>query len=207
MDRAHPRLSDVPRTDLEEFAARAQTVSRQSELNHAAVAAVKALDAAGIDALVLKGPALARSLYRRGEHRGYFDIDLLVSAKQRPAAGRVLASLGYIDFIRTSGLHIFEDDPHADLWTGVIHLDLHWRLPGCEADPERVWEALLARRVWIELERTEAPVLDRPGLALHLALHAAQHGSEDHKAIGDLARGLERWPIEVWRRQQPWRMK
>ncbi len=37
------------------------------------------------------------------------------------------------------------------------------------------------------------------GLALHLALHAAQDGPGDPKAIGDLARGIERWAPDTWR--------
>ena len=36
-------------------------------------------------------------------------------------------------------------------------------------------------------------------MALHVGIHAAQHGPDDAKALGDLARGLERWPDEVWR--------
>lgn len=185
--------------ELEEFAARAQMVARQSEIDRAAIAAVQALAEAGIEALLLKGPVLARTLYRSDEHRGYFDVDLLVPAGARAAAGQALARLGYIDFVRTSGLHLFPEDPHADLWNGVVAIDLHWRLPGCQADPERVWETLHARRTWVELDGTRMPILDRPGLALHLALHAAQHGPGDRKAIGDLARGLKRWPLEVWR--------
>jgi hypothetical protein len=185
--------------ELEEFAARVHMVARQSRIDRAAIAAVQALAAGGIEALVLKGPALARTLYRSDEHRGYFDVDLLVPARDRAAAGEVLARLGYIDFARTSGLHIFPEDPHADLWSGVVAVDLHWRLPGCQADPARVWEVLHARRTWVELGGTRMPILDTAGLALHLALHAAQHGPEDRKAIGDLARGLERWPLEVWR--------
>lgn len=189
---------------LDEFAARAQTVARQSEVDRAAIAAVGALEAAGIEVLLLKGPVLARTLYRPGEHRGYFDVDLLVAANDRVAAGQVLASLGYLDFAQSSGVQVFPDDPHADLWTrsserGVVAVDLHWRLPGCDADPERVWSALRAHRARIDLGGARTPILDRPGLALHLALHAAQHGPDDLKVIGDLARGLDRWPTKVWR--------
>ena len=36
------------------------------------------------------------------------------------------------------------------------------------------------------------------GLALHLALHAANHGPGELKALGDLDRGLSRWPYETW---------
>jgi hypothetical protein len=36
-------------------------------------------------------------------------------------------------------------------------------------------------------------------LALHVAMHATQGGLHDVKAIGDLARAVERWPLERWR--------
>ena len=124
--------------------------------------------------------------------------------KDRLAAGEVLAGLGYVDFVKTSGLRVFPDDPHADLWVqrterSLSPVDLHWRLPGCEADPVRLWGALWARRTWVDLDGLRAPALDRTGLSLHVALHAAQHGTEDRKAMGDLGRGLSRWSVEVWR--------
>ena len=190
-------------SNLDEFVARAQTLVRQATIDRAALDTIKALHATGIETLLLKGPVLARTLYRADEHRGYFDIDLLVAPDHHTAAGRVLEGLGYVDFVKSTNLPVFRDDPHADLWTrrsdtGVIAVDLHWRLPGCGRDPRHVWETLAARRAWIELEGAETPTLDRPALALHLALHATLHGPEDRKAIGDLARGIDRWPLDVW---------
>ncbi len=96
---------------------------------------------------------------------------------------------------------------HAETWSRRVEagpgspllIDLHWRLPGCEAPADAAWEVLAPRRSSIELNGRETAVLDREGLALHLAIHAAQHGPDDLKAIGDLTRGLERWPLEVWR--------
>ena len=41
--------------------------------------------------------------------------------------------------------------------------------------------------------------LDQVALALHAALYAAQHGTGDIKTMGDLDRGLHRWPPETWR--------
>lgn len=189
--------------DLEEFAARAQTVARQSAIDRAAAEAVAALQKAGIEPLLLKGPVLARTLYRPDERRGYFDIDLLVAPDQREAAGAALSQLGYIDFVSTARLRAFADDPHADLWTrgtdqGMLAIDLHWRLPGCGAAPQQVWELLHERRASLEITHVRIPVPDRPALALHLALHAAQHGPDDRKALGDLDRGVERWPLQVW---------
>ncbi len=203
MGSARSQLSEMPMPELEEFAERARMVAQQTLVDRAAVTALQAFEAAGIEALVLKGPVLARTLYLPDEHRGYFDLDLLVHPNDRLAAGEVLTGLGYVDFVKTSGLRVFPDDPHADLWVqrtdrSLTPVDLHWRLPGCEADEVRLWEALRARRAWVELDGLRAPTLDRAGLSLHLGLHAAQHGPEDRKAMGDLKRGLDRWPVEVW---------
>src|SRR4051812_836765 len=93
---------------------------------------------------------------------------------------------------------------HAEDWSrlvpgfGYVSVDLHWRLPGCEAPAGTVWTAISRHRTTIELGGRRVPTLDRVGLALHLALHAAHHGPGDLKALGDLARGLSRWPYETW---------
>ena len=53
-----------------------------SRLDAAAVEVFNAFDAAGVDALLLKGPVLARVLYGPTEHRGYVDVDVLVAPNQ-----------------------------------------------------------------------------------------------------------------------------
>lgn len=77
-------LLAVMRADevLREFVERARTVSRRPVLDAAAGEVLTALEAAGIEALLLKGAALARLLYGPDEHRGYLDIDLLVGPAQ-----------------------------------------------------------------------------------------------------------------------------
>lgn len=178
---------------------RARAVADRPDLDAAALEAVGILADMGLDVLVLKGPALARLLYDEDEQRGYSDIDLLVAPADLAAAGGVLEVYGFVDRTRSSNRELFVDDPHAVAWErGTVTIDLHWRLPGCSADPRTAWDALRARRTWLELGGARVPVLDVPGLALHLCLHAAQHGPQDHKAIADLTRGLERWPLEIW---------
>jgi hypothetical protein len=81
---------------------------------------------------------------------------------------------------------------------GNLTVDLHWQLDGCEAPPRMVWRTLSDRHALIDIAGRRVRTLDRPGLALHLALHTAQHGPEDLKAVADLNRGLERWSPEVW---------
>ncbi len=156
--------------------------------------------------LLLKGAALARTLYRSDETRGYFDIDLLVSPDAVGAAGRVLHGLGYRNVTALQGVEGVAGSVHAEMWSallpdfGNLTVDLHWRLDGCEVQAETAWSVLDAEHAIIELAGRDVRTLSRPGLALHLALHAAQHGREDLKAIADLSRGIERWPPEIWGR-------
>ena len=57
----------------------------------------RALQRAGVDALLLKGPALEQALYHAGEQRSYSDVDVLVAPGDRAAARRLLSSLGYLE--------------------------------------------------------------------------------------------------------------
>jgi hypothetical protein len=80
-------------------------------------------------------------------------------------------------------------------------VDLHWRLPGSRTSAELAWEALTARRTWVEVGGRRVAALDRCGQALHLAIHAAQHGPALGlgKLFNELSLALERWPADVWR--------
>ena len=174
-------------------------------LDAAAAEVLDALEAAGVTSLLLKGPALARLLYEPDEPRGYSDVDLLVAPGGLPAARAVLAGLGYND---ASAARVFGTDDiagvvHAELWTrrgnfGPLLIDLHWKLPGWRAESPVVWRELTARRSSLDIGGREAAVFGREALALHLATHAAQHGPTDVKALGDLSRGIERWPLASW---------
>lgn len=189
---------------LHDFVARAGGLDRREELDGAAIAALTAFESVGIEAVLLKGPALARRLYAEGENRGYSDVDLLVRRRDLAWAAEALTTLGYVRAEEVLGIDDVADIQHSELWAragedgGPVLIDLHWRLDGCEAPDDVIWEALVARRGSVDLRGTEAPVLGDAALALHVALHAAQHGPDDAKAIGDLARGIERWPREVW---------
>src|SRR5437868_1842902 len=88
----------------EEFVRRAALVTRRGQLDAVAAKAFDAFGRAGIDAMLLKGAGLASALYRPGESRGYFDIDVLVSPAQRIAAGKVLSALGYENFSEVRGI-------------------------------------------------------------------------------------------------------
>jgi hypothetical protein len=189
---------------LEDFAVRAREAARTSRLDAALVEVLDACAVMGVDPLVLKGVVLARTLYRSEESRGYFDVDLLVAEEDLPTVGQVLVGMGYRNISELQGVDDVAGILNAQMWArlvpefGNLSVDLHWQLYGCEAPPQVVWDVLSSRHTLIEVAGRRVRTLDRPGLALHLALHTAQHGPDDLKAVGDLSRGIERWPPEIW---------
>jgi hypothetical protein len=195
----------VERRDaLTDFAARILGVRGRAKLDATAAEVFAAFAAADVDALLLKGPALARMLYAEGESRGYSDVDVLVAPGDLDRARAALAQAGFADLSEALGIDDVGGVVHDETWVGPDpeghqSVDLHLRLPGAAAPAQRVWDALSARRTAIELAGRAIPVLRREGLALHVALHAAQHGAAHAKGIVDLQLALERWPEEVWR--------
>src|SRR4051794_5465866 len=175
-----------------------------ASLEQAAGRLFAAFATAGVDVLLLKGAALARSLYGPHERRTYSDIDLLVSPAQRAGAETVLRDLGYRGSSERLGLdEIGQRVAHADTWlspSGAPHheLDVHHRLPGAEAAPDATWDAVWSRRETIDLAGSAVPVPSRGAQALQLATHAAHHGPAYFKGLRELRMALDRWPLEVW---------
>jgi hypothetical protein len=204
-----PNPRDPRRQAHEDFVRRAALVTRREKLDAATVEAFSAFRRSGVDAILLKGAALAGALYRLGEPRGYFDIDVLVGPAQHAKAEAILTELGYRSFSEVRGVNDIGRALHADIWLGAmvgfhrgfagVMIDLHRRLEGCRAPDALVWEALSGDRSSVEVAGTAVPTLGLPGMALSVALHVAQHGPGDAKAVGDLSRAVERWPLEVWR--------
>ena len=196
---------------LGEFARRvagpADTPERTRRLDAAAAEIFRALGAARIDALLLKGPALTALLYTRSEVRAYSDIDLLVATRDLARARAMLGELGYKKAGDELGIVDVAGVAHTEAWVAAapgamrqLLLELHLWLFGSEAPAPVTWDRLAARRTEIELCGQAVPVLNAEGQAMHLALHAAQHGSTYVRGQQELALALERWPLGVWKR-------
>lgn len=190
---------------LVEFAARGVNLRRRERLDAVAVEAIEALREGGIDAVVLKGAALAETLYGPDLERGYFDIDLMIAPPARAEATPVLTTLGYTNVITERGVDDVAGVLHAEAWSrldaeiGNVMIDLHWKLYGAFAPPEVAWDTLRAGAEPMTLAGQVVLRLSRPALALHTALHLAQHGPDDAKAAADLRLALTRWDQDVWR--------
>ena len=160
-----------------------------------------ALDAARVPALLLKGPAIARLLYTDDEKRFYGDTDVLVAPHAFAAAERTLRELGYARIVGDRTAELIGH--HASPWCrpgSELAIDLHRTLTGVRADVDELWRSLWEHSTCMDLQQTAVRVPAVPALALHVALHAAQHGTARELSMRDLEHALGRLDTAEWRR-------
>jgi Uncharacterised nucleotidyltransferase len=156
---------------------------------------VTAMRDAGIRTLLLKGPSIAAWLYGDGAPRPYIDSDLLVAPGSHREAGRVLRRLGF----RPRAYSLHRDSQAWLRGRDTSNVDLHRSLIGVAAGPDRVWRELAAHPDTMRIGGIEVEVPGVPARALHVALHAAQHGVDVPRPLEDLARALRVADEHVWR--------
>ena len=162
---------------------------------------LRRFDAAGVDCVLLKGPALTSWLYAEGARRSYLDTDLLVRPGHEATAESALRSLGFERRWDQSTLPDWWQEHGSDWFRpgdGVV-VDLHRSLPGVGADAELVWSTLAATTDTLTVAGYDVQTLSVPGRALHVSLHAIQHGADWGKGRGDLERALEVADDPTWR--------
>lgn len=159
------------------------------------VEVLTALGERGVQAVLLKGPSVTRLLYEPGE-RSYVDTDLLVEPRAFGEAQGALASLGFIREEAVGERSI----EHGEAWSrGMAMVDLHRRLWGVEAPDEEAWRVLAAETEVLRLGPIEVRALREAAVALGIALHAVQHGTQVGQTRRDLERALATLSLDVWR--------
>jgi hypothetical protein len=186
----------------ESGAPESQLLARASRLRVDAGAAevLRMFDQAGVQAVLLKGPSIAGWLYAEGEPRTYLDCDLLIAPAAGRAAAQVLQSLGYRRSFDDRGMPGWWRE-HAGVWVrdgDGLTVDLHSALPGIGVAAEAAWSTLAADTDSVTVAGYRAPTLALPARALHLALHAAQHGVGWARPIADLERALAAGDDQLW---------
>ncbi len=154
-----------------------------------------ALRRRGVDSILLKGPSIATWLYDDDSVRSYGDCDLLVASRQIPVAQEVLRELGFADMMTPLAHPRMESH---DWRRGEDSVDLHSTLIGIHAHPDVVWNTLSVMTETARVGGAEVRVLSVPARALHVALHAAQHGRADQKPLEDLRRAIDAVQDETW---------
>jgi hypothetical protein len=165
------------------------------------VEVLRAFEAAGVQARLLKGASFESWLYPSGEPRMYLDCDLLVRPEDVERAEHVLSSLSLERHFDDRRMPSWWRE-HASVWVRKLDgltVDLHRTLPGVGVDDPTAWRILSSDPDQVEVAGFLAPILSLPARALHVVLHAAQHGIGWERPIADLQRALGAGDDDLWR--------
>ena len=157
------------------------------------------LRAAQVRCLLLKGPVIALWLYPRGTARTYVDTDLLVDSDDVGRAEEVLGRLGFAPRLEPQDTPGWQRPSREWLRAADdANVDLHRTLAGVGVEPAVMWRALTRDTEGIVVGGREIETLGVPARALHVALHAVQHGSGAPTPLEDLRRAIESLDATVW---------
>lgn len=155
--------------------------------------------AAGVRAILLRGPAVGNWLYPEESLRSYVDVDLLVDESTVDRAAACLAELGFAD-VSVEGVLPGDRPTHARTWFRADRalVDLHTTILGVRTPGVDAWAILTAESDAVTVAGLEVETLGEPARALMLALHAAQHGARSGPTLHDLQRAVDRLPFAIW---------
>ncbi len=159
--------------------------------------------AAGLDLLVLKGAALAETLYPRPGMRPFGDLDVLVRPDDAPRARLLLERLGYSVAPAVWDALLQGADTQANFFRhterGVVVVELHTDLLSnaffrghVALDPDGLWSRARPAR----LAGTDARVLGPEDQLLHLCLHLAGHYFFAPHSLRDIDLQCRRVPLD-----------
>jgi hypothetical protein len=191
LDRTCPELAPV------RIAERLRNCYRDSAKRHLVLTAklfalLDVFESGGIAAMVLKGPALAESLYPDPALRPYSDLDLMVRKKDVPAALQVLTREGYkLDAcLSRLPLHTLLSLKFELL---LLHehtaaVDIQWDTGSADDpfrfDAEILWRRLIPQRI----AARGIPSLSPECQMLFLCVHGTKHLWSRLHWLGDVAR-------------------
>ena len=167
---------------------------------------LQALDGAGIPALVLKGAALAETVYPNIALRPMQDLDLLLWQRDLPRALATLAGLGFAaDRVeaRTGTGAAYENEWHLHKQRGrKTTIEIHWSL----FDSPHYQSALAMDWFWDTADTamiadTPARMLGPEAQLLHLCGHLRLHHRGDELLwLYDVAQVIAAWHARIdWR--------
>ena len=162
-----------------------------------------------IEVIVLKGAALAETVYPHRAFRPMSDIDLLVKSERLADVEAKLLEIGYAPDAGTKTHHqyhwVFTKD-------STPSIEIHWHVQG-PTDPFRVdIESCWRRAESITIAGVEALVFSPADLLLHLCQHLGKHGfTGGIRPLCDIAEVMKYYGnridwIEVARTCSEWEM-
>jgi Uncharacterised nucleotidyltransferase len=144
---------------------------------------LSALGSRGVPCVVLKGAALAYSLYRQPHLRPRADLDLLIPEARRDEARSALAELGYQFHAAVSGRFVSAEMSAAGRDTHGIDriVDVHWRISNALAFGRALpFEELAARAQALPTLGPQAQGPDAVDALIIACLHRVAHRHSDY---------------------------
>ncbi len=187
----HPSAETLPEQVRERLRLQHQKArARFMALNAMAGRIVSAAAAAGSPVLLLKGFALANSVYSSPAHRPMSDLDIAVPHNRYEGAARMLESIGFLPMARTAsrGSPMAGVNTHALGFHNAavgVDLDLHYSILSCslwESADDGFWSEAVPIGGHLAPALTLAPE--------HHVLHAALHGYRHSQSLS------VRWMID-----------
>jgi hypothetical protein len=179
----------------------------------------RAFQAAGLPLVLLKGAALAQTVYNAPAQRTMSDVDLWLRAEDMPEAARVLGELGYQTSLKDERpfalQHLSQGEirfVRPDWRVGLV--ETHWSpFPGWWL---RRTAAIDDDALWARLEPAEGETpflhLAAEDMVIHLAVHTAvnhQFGMSALRCLVDIALTAQKRGVD-WRlvaeRAKEWRV-
>lgn len=179
---------DVPEELTHEIARRAAAARMRALFQVSVLAEVAGgLEAYGVRALSIKGPALSVRLHGDPAIRPSNDLDFLVDTDGASEARGVLSRLGFVP--APSNARAFAATrrpvPLEYLRRGV-KLELHERMLPHLGPGERTFDSLWRHRVAARAGNLDVATTGMDDTAVHLALHGFRHGFSCLKWLADL---------------------
>ena len=154
------------------------------------------LGAAGVPALVVKGPVLARLAYAQPWHRGYADLDVVVAPAHFEDALAALAEADIRLWDRNWSKLNAELKAELTLLTPLgSTVDLHWHLFGSRAlrdGTDVSMNELFESARQVDVDGLTVRTLDPAATLAHVAAHASWSGLHRLVWLSDLAGLVER---------------
>jgi hypothetical protein len=158
------------------------------------------LNTAGLDYLVVKGPAVAYTIYPEPALRSFNDLDLIVRERDWALTHRLLLELGFFQELREETQDIELPEPPPKLSPQLIHYELSYWQPQLGLRVEvhyddilnvglasREVEGFWLRAKQIEIENTPLKVMSLEDQLIHLCVHLHYHGYTRLNALSEIA--------------------
>ena len=153
------------------------TAARNALLYHEVHKVLMALREKNIEAIALKGAALAETVYPHRALRPMSDIDLLVRKEKVTEAETKLLDLGYMFQEHGKTKQYYQEHHYHWVFTkrSTISIEIHWHIKR-PTDPFRVdIDGLWERAQPVKIAGIDAPVFSLEDLLLHLCQHLWKH--------------------------------